>query len=110
MKVRCSYKSLGIFSLAALLLLPGHVKATVAYWDPEGFRGTYATYTNGSLAGTWESTLWARNTAGAPGLPADQGTNAPVAWNDSQPAMPLFLAVSAGAAIWVTAPQPPPSP
>src|SRR5690349_8426897 len=75
-------------------LLANHTQAAVSYWDPEGRTGNDSVYTGGSLAGSWEGVLWARNAAGATGRPADQGTNAPVVWVDGDAAV---FAVGAGA-------------
>src|SRR6185295_9935548 len=38
-----------------ILFLANHSQAAVSYWDPEGFRGVYGTYTGGVLNGTWEN-------------------------------------------------------
>jgi hypothetical protein len=70
-----------------LTLLASPAGAALSYWDPEGRTGTDAYFPGVNLAGSWESTLWARNGAGASGRPADQGTNAPVAWTDGDAAV-----------------------
>src|SRR5437016_3607438 len=61
-------------SILSLLLWTNVARATVSFWDPEGFRGSYGTYSGAiPLSGIWDTNGWARNTGGATGTPADQG-------------------------------------
>ncbi len=68
--------------------------AAVSYWDPEGFRGNYTTYTGGSLSGTWENNSWGRNGDGSAGPTADKGVVSTVAFTEGDAAV---FAVGAGA-------------
>src|SRR5262252_4725479 len=87
--------SLTLLSLIiSIALWPNVIHAGVAYWDPEGFRGTYSTFTSGSLSGTWENTSWATNASGNPGTTADQGALHPTNFVEGYAAV---FAVGAGA-------------
>jgi len=99
-KTLIKYSCVNLLYLAAkllclsLLLRGNFAHATLSFWDPQGAWGSYATYTAGSLAGTWENASWSRNFAGTNGPPADQGQATPQAWTDGDAAV---FAVGAGA-------------
>jgi fibronectin-binding autotransporter adhesin len=71
----------------SFLLVANHAKAGLQFWDPEGLWGSYATYTGGSLAGTWETANW---TSGF----QDQGQATPVGFTEGNA---VAFAVGAGA-------------
>src|SRR5436189_5039186 len=86
-----------LVSIFCFGLLANIAQATVSYWDPEGFRGSYNTYTGATpLSGFWETNVWSRNTDGSTGLPADQGQliSSLQAWPEGDAAV---FAVGAGA-------------
>src|SRR5689334_23255274 len=83
--------------LVCLLISANFARATVSYWDPEGFRGGYTTYSGPiPLSGIWDTNGWSRNTDGSAGAPADQGklTSQLQAWTDGDAAV---FCVGAGA-------------
>jgi autotransporter-associated beta strand protein len=92
--VRTSSRLFAASFLLPFFLLGYSADAAVSYWDKAGNLGAYTTYTAGSLAGTWETANWSRNTAGASGAPADKGQATPVAWTEGDAAV---FAVGAGA-------------
>src|SRR5580700_6445250 len=92
LKAACKFFLLGSFLF--LTLLANNAGATLSFWDPEGNFGSYATYTAGSLAGTWENSSWSRNSGGANGAPADEGQATPVHFTEGDAAV---FAVGAGA-------------
>src|SRR5881296_1756290 len=81
-------------SIFCLLVWANAARATVSYWDPEGFRGVLTTYSAGSLSGTWENNSWSRNSDGSAGPSADTGQPMPQAWTEGDAAV---FAVGAGA-------------
>ena len=88
-----SYISNVFIALLCLLILPDFARATVSYWDPEGFRGTLNTFA-GNLNGTWENNSWSRNSDGSAGTTADTGQPAPQAFTEGDAAV---FAVGSGA-------------
>ena len=80
--------------IACSLFAPTVTKAVLSFWDPQGAWGSYATYTAGSLGGTWENMSWSRNITGTNGPPADQGQASPQAFTESDA---VVFAVGAGA-------------
>src|SRR5436190_3653343 len=83
-----------VISLFCALLCVQPVRATVSYWDPEGFRGTLNTYSGNTLSGTWENNSWSRNADGSAGTSADTGQPSPQAFTEGDAAV---FAVGAGA-------------
>jgi autotransporter-associated beta strand protein len=76
---------LGLCLLFALVA--NHARAGLQFWDPQG-AWSLATYTGGSLAGTWETSDWT-----SPGF-LESGQASPVAWIEGNAAS---FAVGAGA-------------
>src|SRR5206468_1794847 len=62
--------------------------------DPEGFVGSYTTYSGNTPSGTWENNFWARNTDGSAGSPRDKGQVTPQGFTEGDAAV---FAVGAGA-------------
>src|SRR6266581_3388577 len=81
-------------SVFCILLCTNLARASVSYWDPEGFRGTLNTYTGNTLSGTWENNSWSRNSDGSAGTSADTGQPTPQAFTEGDAAV---FAVGAGA-------------
>src|SRR6478672_4956991 len=84
--IRNAQPCISILLCILMALFASPAGAALSYWDTAGRTGIDG-YFAATQAGSWESTVWARNGSGASGRPADQGTNAPIGWTDGDAAV-----------------------